>query len=580
MDKEKNESGWELAGQVIAGTVLATGYIAAKSSMWLGKKIVSGSKVVYEKTVDGKRKIDEIKQIEINVKKFQEEEKEIIQKKQAEYEKKINVEIVKYDLTCKSILNVVKTSEKYSLYYEGMNENSFRTENKNTTNKLYAQTSLNSIEVASASLAKGVGTGVLTGGVAAGVMTAFGTASTGTALSALSGSAFTNALLASFGGGSLAAGGFGIVGGTIVLGSIVTIPALAVAGVIADKEIEKAYIKAKEAEEQVNLQKKACDSLFKHYELVILFMQQLNSNAQQYLEIFTKVIDASTLVASFGVEKTLFNKLFDEVIEIAKLYLGISVLNTEGKFNERIEEEIHSIHELALGCGTQYEEFYDKLTEENRLIMNELPHATVENYSLIVSELKRLQKKVEQQHQEIANLKEVNKQLEDLLEQQKAEFPVRYDACLKEVQLRYPEVQNEKVLEFIASGELSYQMWGEVDKVDYSQIVMAYAKALETLLIDVLKVFGLFQRGDERDALNNLIKKYISDNRYEVYWKPNAQELQNNFNSIRKIRNPAAHKGKTQKEDMLKVRTIVMGGGKSGLEKEGVLFYLSKKLDK
>lgn len=580
MDKEKNESGWELAGQVIAGTVLTTGYIAAKSSMWLGKKIVSGSKVVYEKTVDGKRKIDEIKQIEINVKKFQEEEKEIIQKKQAEYEKKINVEIVKYDLTCKSILNVVKTSEKYSLYYEGMNENSFRTENKNTTNKLYAQTSLNSIEVASASLAKGVGTGVLTGGVAAGVMTAFGTASTGTALSALSGSAFTNALLASFGGGSLAAGGFGIVGGTIVLGSIVTIPALAVAGVIADKEIEKAYIKAKEAEEQVNLQKKACDSLFKHYELVILFMQQLNSNAQQYLEIFTKVIDASTLVVSFGVEKTLFNKLFDEVIEIAKLYLGISVLNTEGKFNERIEEEIHSIHELALGCGTQYEEFYDKLTEENRLIMNELPHATVENYSLIVSELKRLQKKVEQQHQEIVNLKEVNKQLEDLLEQQKAEFPVRYDACLKEVQLRYPEVQNEKVLEFIASGELSYQMWGEVDKVDYSQIVMAYAKALETLLIDVLKVFGLFQRGDERDALNNLIKKYISDNRYEVYWKPNAQELQNNFNSIRKIRNPAAHKGKTQKEDMLKVRTIVMGGGKSGLEKEGVLFYLSKKLDK
>lgn len=79
----------------------------------------------------------------------------------------------------------------------------------------------------------------ITGGTSAGAMMAFGafkgtmllgTASTGTAIGTLSGAAATNATLAWLGGGSLASGGFGIAGGTMVLGSIVAGPALAIAG--------------------------------------------------------------------------------------------------------------------------------------------------------------------------------------------------------------------------------------------------------------------------------------------------------------------------------------------------------------
>ena len=64
-------------------------------------------------------------------------------------------------------------------------------------------------------------------GTAGGALAAFGAygaaqalafASTGTAISALSGAAATNATLAFFGGGSLAAGGLGMAGGTAVLG--------------------------------------------------------------------------------------------------------------------------------------------------------------------------------------------------------------------------------------------------------------------------------------------------------------------------------------------------------------------------
>lgn len=108
--------------------------------------------------------------------------------------------------------------------------------------------------------------GSLAGGTAAGTaggaLVAFGAygaaqalacASTGTAISALSGAAATNATLAFFGGGSIAAGGLGIAGGTAVLGGLVVGPALMVMGLVAGhaakKELEKAYTNHSEAQQ-------------------------------------------------------------------------------------------------------------------------------------------------------------------------------------------------------------------------------------------------------------------------------------------------------------------------------------------
>ncbi len=72
------------------------------------------------------------------------------------------------------------------------------------------------------------------GGVAAfavygGVM-ALAAASTGTPIAALSGAAAYNATMAAIGGGSLAAGGFGMAGGAMVLGGVVAAPIIAIAG--------------------------------------------------------------------------------------------------------------------------------------------------------------------------------------------------------------------------------------------------------------------------------------------------------------------------------------------------------------
>ena len=66
------------------------------------------------------------------------------------------------------------------------------------------------------------------------------TASTGTAIAGLSGAAATNATLAWLGGGSLAAGGFGMAGGAAVLGGIVAAPVLLVGGLMMASKAEEA----------------------------------------------------------------------------------------------------------------------------------------------------------------------------------------------------------------------------------------------------------------------------------------------------------------------------------------------------
>lgn len=114
-------------------------------------------------------------------------------------------------------------------------------------------------------------------GMAGGALTAFGAygaaqalacASTGTAIAALHGVAATNATLAFFGGGSLAAGGLGMAGGVAVLGGLVAGPALMVMGLVtgnaAKKNLEKAYTNRAEAIEiaaQLNTASLQCETI-------------------------------------------------------------------------------------------------------------------------------------------------------------------------------------------------------------------------------------------------------------------------------------------------------------------------------
>ena len=122
------------------------------------------------------------------------------------------------------------------------------------------------------SLAGGAVAGTAGGALAAfgayGAAQALACASTGTAIASLSGAAATNATLAFFGGGSLAAGGLGMAGGTAVLGGLVAGPALMVMGFVAGhaakKDLEKASTNKAEAVQiaaQLNTASLQCETI-------------------------------------------------------------------------------------------------------------------------------------------------------------------------------------------------------------------------------------------------------------------------------------------------------------------------------
>ena len=153
--------------------------------------------------------------------------------------------------------------------------------------------------------------GIVAGGVA-GAMAGFGaygavgllaTASTGTAISTLGGVAATNATLAWLGGGSLAAGGLGIAGGTFVLGGIVAAPVIAVAALVW---AESAESKKYDAISYYNAVEAICESL-KAEELLWV---KISNNAKEAKGALMK-IDKSFGEAIYLVENIIKSKNTD-----------------------------------------------------------------------------------------------------------------------------------------------------------------------------------------------------------------------------------------------------------------------------
>ena len=123
-------------------------------------------------------------------------------------------------------------------------------------------TELKSMVNFAGSIAGGAAAGTAGGALVAfgayGAAQAFAFASTGTAIASLSGAAATNATLAFFGGGSLAAGGLGMAGGAAVLGGLIAGPALMVMGFVVGEAARKNLEKAKSNLEEA---KQICEEL-------------------------------------------------------------------------------------------------------------------------------------------------------------------------------------------------------------------------------------------------------------------------------------------------------------------------------
>lgn len=214
------------------------------------------------------------------------------------------------------------------------------------------------------SLASGMVTGTMLGSLTAfGAYSAAGvlaSASTGTAIATLHGVAATNATLAFFGGGSLAAGGLGMAGGTAVLGGLVAGPALAVLGIVAGAKAsankDAAYAglaKAKAFKEEMDTASLVCIGIRKRANMFSRFLLSLNSVFEPLIFEMQQIIrESGTDYRTFSMDE---KKTIAEAMAIAgaiKAILDTPILDEDGnltKESERIIEkttnQLHGVDE-------------------------------------------------------------------------------------------------------------------------------------------------------------------------------------------------------------------------------------------
>lgn len=185
------------------------------------------------------------------------------------------------------------------------------------------------------SILGGTAAGALGGALSAfgawGAATTFATASTGTAIASLSGAAATNATLAFFGGGSLAAGGLGMAGGTAVLGGLVAGPALAVMGFIigakASTQKSEAYAnfaKAKQTAEELKTAEDLCNGIKRRTNMFYNFLVRLDA---VFCPLIFKLED---IIVSAGTDYSKYSEEQKKTVAAATSWAGVikSVLDT------------------------------------------------------------------------------------------------------------------------------------------------------------------------------------------------------------------------------------------------------------
>ncbi len=200
-------------------------------------------------------------------------------------------------------------------------------------------------------------------GTAGGALAAFGAygaaqtlacASTGTAIAALSGAAASNATLAFFGGGSLAAGGMGMAGGAAVLGGLVAGPALLVMGFVAGAAAKKSLDQAKtnqleaiQLAEQLNTASEQCEAIRRRTYMFHNLLARLDS---YFLPFVYKMEDiVKTEGDDYGKYSTDSKKCIASCVSIAVSIKGVldtQILTDDGLLTDESHNTVVNTEEF------------------------------------------------------------------------------------------------------------------------------------------------------------------------------------------------------------------------------------------
>lgn len=197
-------------------------------------------------------------------------------------------------------------------------------------------------------LASGAASGALMGLGAYGSVGVLASASTGTAIASLSGAAATNATLAWLGGGSLAAGGFGMAGGMAVLGGLVAGPAIAITGFVMASKAEEALTKARDYESEV-------DQAIAKINAMKIVLQGLQTNAKEMSMTLSK------LAKFFDKYKNNIDLHEDEIFEKLMMtgktltaVLNTPIMEKDGEGVKNLGRKLKSIISISSSGALEY----------------------------------------------------------------------------------------------------------------------------------------------------------------------------------------------------------------------------------
>ena len=210
-----------------------------------------------------------------------------------------------------------------------------------------------------------LGAGGLAGLAAYGGIGLLGTASTGTAIGGLTGIAATNATLAWLGGGSLAAGGFGMAGGMAVLGGIVAGPVLAVGGMMlaskAQEAKENAYSnrhQANTAAEQMKTAQVVTEGIQVRVQQIIGVLRRLDARFTEFIESLQKLVESSTDYRSYSESDKKGVMIAAMLAKTIKNAMEAPVLDEQGSITvasrHAVQESEITLQKLIVDLGPEF----------------------------------------------------------------------------------------------------------------------------------------------------------------------------------------------------------------------------------
>ena len=350
----------------IVGTVAVGGATLVKE----------GAETLYDTVQEDRAKLAEIKSIneKINtfISDFEDSRKNFerdFEREHAEYIKlvdKINGQFEMFDMLKRFMLHVDDYERKFNT-----NSGNFIADDVEGLNKASDVTPL----------MKGGAAGLATGASAVGLITAFGTAGTGAAISGLTGSAYIHATLAALGGGTLASGGFGMVGGAIVLGATILAPALAVTGYFTDKQIKSAYKDAKKREKNFKDVKAQSTVILKNLQSGVEIFRKINMEIYNFSRFFDELLNMSPAANALQKSESYLN-ILQNAAEILIGYEKLSPVTSDGKINENISLEIEMAEKSADNCRNLFYEYRASLSPAHQKILAELKNQQLLNDKL------------------------------------------------------------------------------------------------------------------------------------------------------------------------------------------------------